>query len=251
MRKRSNFLVLVGVAVFLAGTTLTVLSMRGLPAHGSTPAAGEVVVAARAIPAGTTGATMVEQQLVRLATSPAHRPADAVVSLDDLDDVVLTSPLQAGEVLRLSQLAAGTGVPLPAGDQAITITIDSGAAAVAGYVKPGDTVDVYATIDKLSSPGVVTTALPCTELVAADVPVLDVSTVVPGYVQQPSPSGRPTPSSETVLLAATPRQAPQLVFMTTNEQIYLTKVPAGQAAPPLYQCIGTGQMVGSPSPGQG
>ena len=248
MKTKPNVLVVLGLAVFLVGSGFALLSMRHHTSTSQSSAAGaggEVVVAARDIPAGTSGAAMVEQQMVRLTGAPAHHYPDSVVSVTALDNQVVSVPVKAGDTLRVGELAAASTMPLPTGDQALTVTIGSGAAAVAGYLKPGDTVDVYATVSKLSAPSVLNAGVPCTELVAANVPVLDVSTVVPGYAQQPTPTGRATPPNVTVLLAATSDQAPQLVFMTTNESLYLAKVPAGQPAPPLYQCVGTGQLVGA------
>ena len=139
-------------------------------------------------------------------------------------------------------------VGLAVGHQAVAVTTPSPAAGLAAYLGPGDVVDVYATITHLSSPGggaaeASAAPVPCTVLVAADVPVIDVSQQVPEYKGHSSSTGRQLPTSVTVLLSATTAQAPGLVFAAGNESIYLTEVPGGQAPAPAGTCVGTGQVL--------
>lgn len=148
----------------------------------------------------------------------------------------------AGPVVSTSE------VGLTLGHQAVAVTTPSPAAGLAAYLGPGDVVDVYATITHLSSAGGSGAAgssapLPCTVLVAADVPVIDVSLQVPEFKGHASSTGRQLPSSVTVLLSATTAQAPALVFAAGNESIYLTQVPGGQAPAPAGTCVGTGQVL--------
>jgi hypothetical protein len=144
--------------------------------------------------------------------------------------------------------ASTSEVGLTAGHQAVAVTTPSPAAGLAAYLGPGDVVDVYATITHLSSAGPgpaagSTAPVPCTVLVAADVPVIDVSLQVPEFKGHQSSAGRPLPGSLTVLLSATTAQAPALVFAAGNESIYLTQVPGGTAAAPAGTCVGTVQVL--------
>lgn len=147
-----------------------------------------------------------------------------------------------------SPVVSTSEVSLALGHQAVAVTTPSPAAGLAAYLGPGDVVDVYATITHLSSPGGGAGAgpsapVPCTVLVAADVPVIDVSLQVPEFKGHVSSVGRQLPTSVTVLLSATTAQAPALVFAAGNESIYLTQVPGGQAPAPAGTCVGTGQVL--------
>jgi hypothetical protein len=166
------------------------------------------------------------------------------------------SAASRGRVAASTATTAGTAptistseVGLAPGHQAVAVTTPSPAAGLAAYLGPGDVVDVYATITHLSSLGGAASPpspapVPCTVLVATDVPVIDVSLQVPEFKGHQSSTGRPLPSSVTVLLAATTAQAPALVFAAGNESVYLTEVPNGQAPAPAGSCVGTGQVLG-------
>ena len=155
--------------------------------------------------------------------------------------VAASAPVASGGT---APLISTSEVALAAGHQAVAITTASPAAGLAAYVGPGDVVDVYATITHLSSPGGGSSAgsasVPCTVLVASDVPVIDVSLQLPEFKGHQSMAGRQLPTSVTVLLSATTAQAPALVFAAGNESIYLTQVPNALAAAPAGTCVGTG-----------
>lgn len=133
----------------------------------------------------------------------------------------LGSAVKEGRVVNTSELA------IPPGDQAVAVTPATGTAGLAGYLGPGDVVDVYATYRVAGAP---TLSLPCASLVAAGVPVLDVSVQTPEYKGHAGAT-RSVPGSVTVLLAATSAQSPPLVFAAQNAQIYLTEIPAGTVSP--------------------
>ena len=94
---------------------------------------------------------------------------------------------------------------------------------VAGYVAAGDHVDVYASMSKQSPARV--------KLVLPDVEVLDVSIEVAPRRSSAEDGERPSGSEVTYLLALDPVQAERVIFLTSNESLYLTLVPKG--APPV------------------
>lgn len=138
-----------------------------------------------------------------------------------------TAPPVTGTALKPAQPINTSEVAIPPGDQAVAVTPATGTAALAGYLGPGDVVDVYATNKAVAVPAA---ALPCATLVAAGVPVLDVSVQSPEYKGHVG-GARSVPGTVTVLLAATAAQGPPLVFAALNEQVYLAEVPSGGTAP--------------------
>ena len=173
------------------------------------------------------------------------RPASAASRGHVLAASSSTPAGAAGSVVSTSE------VGLAPGHQAVAVTTPSPAAGLAAYLGPGDVVDVYATITHLSSAGGGSASdssapVPCTVLVAADVPVIDVSLQVPEFKAHESSTGRQLPTSVTVLLSATTAQAPALVFAAGNESIYLAEVPTGLAPAPAGTCVGTGRVLTGP-----
>ena len=136
--------------------------------------------------------------------------------------------------VRPAQAVNTSEVAIPPGDQAVAVTPATGTAALAGYLGPGDVVDVYATSKVAGGP---TLVLPCATLVAAGVPVLDVSVQTPEYKGHAG-AARSVPGSVTVLLAAAAAQSAPLVYAAQNEQVYLTEVPTGGGAPSAGSCTG-------------
>lgn len=131
-----------------------------------------------------------------------------------------TTTVQKGTVV----IPAVTGTPVPT-----TFTIPEGKQAVAiqtpfvnglaGYAKPGDLVNVYATLEK-GSPNP-DTPPPLAKLTLSAVEVLAVNGPGPG-------SGT---GNTTYLLALDAAQAEQAIFLARFESIWLTLVPEGQPAP--------------------
>lgn len=109
-----------------------------------------VLVAKEAIPANTSGESIVEkglferQQLPQRAVAPGAFAGEA-----ELQEKVLEADLPAGQQLVEAQFVQrGTeGVlEIPPGMRAFSITIDR-SHAVAGMIKPGDFVDIIATFE--------------------------------------------------------------------------------------------------------
>ncbi len=253
MKRQTLILVLIGVVLFIAGGGIAFATVEaGSKNHtptGPTVAAANtpVVVATKAIPAGTTGQTMVAQGLVSIQLIPQKRYSDIDLnSVQALNDEVLTRSVPRGAAVTATDLtASASSLSLPKGMQGITIQT-TGVAGLAGYLQPGSDVDIYANVTKVSSAS--TLAIPCTELAMSNVEVLDVSSIVPplGDHQNSLTGGRTAPSDLTLLLAVTPQQARVLTFMSLNETLSVTQTQRGVVDPPVGQCIGTAQTSVAP-----
>ncbi|MGH9301316.1 MAG: Flp pilus assembly protein CpaB [Acidimicrobiales bacterium] len=256
MKQRANVLIAIGVAVFLVGGALVLGALHS--SNGTTTASKSVIntgapvlVATQNLPAGASGTAIVNHHFVSLKVIPAgQRHTDDLTSLAALGNQTLAANVASGHVIQASDLkaAAATSLSVPAGDQSVAVTLPTGQAGVAGYINPGDQVNVYANITKPSVGGTGNTNLPipCTQLIASNVPVLDVSNHIPDYSSAPSPAGRAVPANLTFLLAVNPGQAQAIVFMASNESLYLAKSASGQAPAPSGHCTGTTQLVSQP-----
>lgn len=263
--KRSlNLILLVSVATAIIGGVLVAIFVSN-SGGGTTPAAlgpdVQVLVAKKAIPAGTTGAPLNDAVEVRTVKASA-RLADALVALTDLQDRTTAVQISQGDQLRSTYFAArtlrGTSISVPEGTTALAITVDTTPGG-AGYIGRDDFVDVYGLYTSaadgarpapgtLTPPGNGTIRCPdqsldpkatnsvCTaKLLLSNVRVLERSfeqapigvatppTTVAG--QQASvlrPAGTTT---ITFLVAAAPGDAEKLVFFATYEKIYLALKP--------------------------
>lgn len=236
MAKRSTMLIVIGVAVFVLGAAVVVVSLHA-HANGTTKAevTGDsgldtaVVVATSSVAAGTSGESLIESKSVALEPVPAREfSADDLTSLASLEQESLLRSLPAGTPVQASDLSADTG-PLtpPSGYESIALTLDNGASGLAGYLQPGSDVDVYANVIKASNTVNGSVQLPCVALVAPSVEVLDVSDEVPAYRSDPVVGGRSVPDSITVLVSVSPTLAPSMVYYAENDQLYL--VASGQS----------------------
>ena len=142
------------------------------------PANISAVVAKSAIPAGTTGQEMIANKLVALELIPSKSfsPSD-LTSVQTLADEVLTAPRPKGAGREYDRAHRQHGRDLDSsGLDAMTVTI-SGAQDLAGYLQPGNQVDIYANITKVSTGSTGASAaipIPCTELAMTNIDVMDV-----------------------------------------------------------------------------
>lgn len=169
--RRSTQMLLLGVAVFVVGTAVVFMALRGNSGDDSAQpptvpttsvAAGKVVVPAAGTPAVTT-------------------------------------------------------FTIPPGKQAVAVQV-AYVAGLAGYAKPGDLVNVYATVEKGQPNG--ETKPPLAKLVLPAVEVLAVTGPGPGVGA----------GNTTYLLALDASQAEQAIFFARFETLWMTLVPKGQAS---------------------
>ncbi len=255
--KRTNLVILLGLVALVAGGSLAVAVARrhhpgpaGVAAQSGDGASVAVVVAAEPIAQGGSGDDLIARGSVRLDDVPAsQRQPDALDSLDQLRGRVLVAPVATGSQVRSADLQAPVRtVSVPSGLQAVAVSvpfINGGA----GYVRVGDLVNVYANITDAGKPAA------CTELLVPDVQVLDVNQEVAPQVGTPEPGNptnlatttvRPGGTSLTYLLAVGPAQAQDIIFMASNESLYLTLTQKGQPAPSALPCAGYPQLQKKP-----
>jgi len=255
VKKQTLILVAIGVLLFLAGSVIAFASVEGVSkrtgssADSVVPTVTSVVVAKANIPAGTTGNSMVSNNLVAIEPIPAKdATATDLGSLTGLSNQVLTQSVKKGQAIGTGELSASTSsISVPTGLNAVTVTLN-GTQGLAGYLEPGARVDVYANITKAStdSGASSTLPLPCTELAMANVQVLDVESASPTYASHPTSAGRTIPASETILLAVSPSQARSIEFLSQNESISLVQTQQDASPPAVDQCVGTDQTTGAP-----
>jgi len=230
--KRSNLLVIVALAVFLLGGAVVMLVLRNSDSNGGSAAAAAgvsgdetIVVATKSIDPGTSGSDLVSSGAVRVKTvPPGGRAGDAIGSTGELVGKVVSVGVKSGDQLRVSMLRSETlrsqSIHIPDGKQAVAVQLDFVPGA-AGYVGPGDQVNVYANVkgDK-----------PFTRLLLSNVDVLDVSTEIAPRRAADEANAPPRASTQAVtfLLALDANQAERVICATTNDQLYATLVPKGQ-----------------------
>ena len=148
-------ILIVALALTFGGSAAVGVNM--LRKKDDTPKAATtaVVVAAAEIPqAGT-----VERDKVKLVEYPRDLvPPGSLTSLDEAVDRAALVPLFKDEVLVDSKLAAksagrGLGTIIPPGMRAFTIQTPNVAASVAGFILPGNKVDVLLTMNGRDNDG--------------------------------------------------------------------------------------------------
>jgi hypothetical protein len=100
--KRTAFVLAVGIAIGAAAVgAAAYLGHHGKSVKGSTEP-GTVLVATRLIPKGTSGSSIAEQNLFRVATIPKEQMAPTAIS----DPGVLLGRITAADIFPNEQLAA-------------------------------------------------------------------------------------------------------------------------------------------------
>lgn len=148
MRRR---ITLTAVALLLAlfGTALIFNYSAGRPAPAAAAEKQAVVlVATKMIPAGTTGRQALEQKLVALKEVPARLvPPGALVDIAPVQDQETATDLQPGEMLlpaRFLDTTVAGSMEIPDDKVAISVQV-ADPQRVAGFVRPGSEVAVFAT----------------------------------------------------------------------------------------------------------
>jgi pilus assembly protein CpaB len=238
MKSRSTTIIGAGVAVAVLGAALVFLYAHNLQGSASAATANNVgaYVVTAAIPNGTKG-TAVSTYVKGLAIPAAARPADALTSISQIADLQALRTINVGEVIATSQFgAAGTvsasastnGLAIPAGKNAITVTAPV-PQAVAGFVSPGDLVNLYMTT-KIGDPGA--------RLLLSNVTVLAIVPANTPKVAVPAP----VTTDVFFTLALSPQDAEKVVFAQTYEALWYGLVhpgdgpatTAGQAVKSLF-----------------
>jgi pilus assembly protein CpaB len=144
--------ILVSVLLALFGTAAVLIYVKQADDRALANASPVTVLIARErVPAGTTGESIKARDLVQPVRMPAGSvPLDEVLTgiPEELDKLVVTSDLQPGQLVLRRMFSQSTrtagGLAIPEGKVAVSVEA-SMAEQVAGYVRPGSQVAVYAT----------------------------------------------------------------------------------------------------------
>jgi pilus assembly protein CpaB len=146
MRVDRRFVVVVSISLVWAAVVVGVFYRLASGAGARAEAQKQIVVAARALPAGA----MIDRDALKMRSVPESMvPPGAFARLDDVLDRPVVSPIQAEEAVVEARIAAkgsGTGLAplIPSGMRAISVRVND-VAGVAGFVLPGMRVDVLFT----------------------------------------------------------------------------------------------------------
>ncbi|MEN8144366.1 MAG: Flp pilus assembly protein CpaB [Gemmatimonadota bacterium] len=212
MRRRRMFIVLLlalvsGVAA--AYLALNVLNQRESPIATTRANLSEVVVAARDLPLGS----VLTAQDIKLVEWPGNTlPVGYSSSTEEVLGRGLITPVAENEPLLSTKMAlaeAGGGLPIviPEGQRAVSVQVDE-VVAVAGFVLPGNRVDVLVTLDQATY-----SDNPITKLIMQNIAVLSA-----GQIIAQDANGTPQVVSTSTLLV-TPEEAERLVLAATKGRI--------------------------------
>jgi Flp pilus assembly protein CpaB len=245
--RRSNLLVLAGIAFFVVGVVIVALLSRD-DGNGPSTAAGtvDVLVAKEDIPAGTNGDDAITKVEVRRVNASDRQP-DALSTPSQLSNQIFTLKFSKNEQVRSGGLkvrSISPSVQVPEGKEAVAVDVPF-VAGGAGYLAPGDLVNVYQVIPgPVQNVGGGTAELPYstprTQLLLTNVRVIDVQQQVAalsGTTPATTQTGivsRPTGTAErlTVLLALDAIDAEKVIFGSATDAInlYFTRVGDKAAA---------------------
>jgi Flp pilus assembly protein CpaB len=233
MAKRSNLIVIIGLAVFVAGAAATFLIVRNDDGSSGTKNGTPVLVAEQAIPAGTTGGNAVEQGLVKSqSVDLAAKPATALTDPAQLVGKTAVASVPEGSILTEDQFTIPQTrlgqLDIPEGKTALAVQLNW-VQGVGGFVGSGDRIDIYGVVKEgpAAPPGA-----PFAKLVMQNTEVLNVN-----LNAQSAAAGTPVGdgTKPIFVLAVTPQEAEHLVFLSSFQQLYFSLVsndaPAVGATP--------------------
>jgi Flp pilus assembly protein CpaB len=246
VRRRSNLLVLLGVASFVLGLVAVYLITADDDAGGGGSANRvPVLVAEGDLSAGALGEDVITAEGVRVIEVDAERRApDALTSPSQLSGARLTSTFVDGEQIRSAgvQSLGGARAEIPEGLEAVALDIGF-VAGGANTIIPGDRVNVFlngtfTTVATGAANPVAGTASGV-QLLLTNVLVLDVQQGTPSLTISQSSDGAAgtNPGSLTVVVAVDTVDAEKVIFgsATPGSALYLSRVRIdgdGNPAPP-------------------
>lgn len=213
MNRGTRTLIVIAVAVVVAtlATMAVYRAVQQIPERVVERPGVPVVVAARNLPVGTS----LSAADLRVAQWPASSPlpgafttVDAVLSRGLIADMIENEPVTAG---KLAPIEAGAGLPpiIPPGMRAISVQVNE-VIGVAGFVTPGNRVDVVATINRNNND--------MSRVVVSNVKVLAAGT---RYDQQRAQKGEAMETTVVTLLV-TPQDGERIALATVDGKVHLT-----------------------------
>jgi pilus assembly protein CpaB len=223
---RSRIFAVLAIAILAGGGlaygTYNVINAQPVKAAAPTPTQ-PVVVAAADLPLG---AELKADDLRTVNFPKGQAPEGAFEKVSDLVGRGVISPLVRNEVVIPAKLAtkeAGVGLPpvIPDGMRAVSVRVNE-VIGVAGYVLPGNRVDVLATASPTDAHQDTTT-----KVILANVQVLTAGT----RMEQDQEKGKPMQVTVVTLLVF-PDQAERLALASTEGKIQLAlRNPLDKSAP--------------------
>jgi pilus assembly protein CpaB len=213
MNRGMRTLIVVTVAVVVAtlATLAVYRAVRQVPVRQVEAPGTPVVVAARRLPIGT----LLTRADVKTAEWPVnHSIEGGFATVDDVLERGLIADMVANEPVTPEKLApaeAGGGLPpiIPAGMRAMSVAVNE-VVGVAGFVTPGNHVDVVATMSRDENS--------VSRVVVSNVKVLASGT---RYDQERSRSGEAMQSTVVTLLV-TPEDGERIALASVEGKLHLT-----------------------------
>jgi Flp pilus assembly protein CpaB len=228
VRRRSNLLVLLGIAFFVVGGVIVFLLTGDEDGGGDgTPAPATVIVGSEDIPAGSLADDLLAAgKLTSIEIPASELSPGAIQSLNQLAGAEFVQGFAADQQITSSGLQLQNRTfEIPEGFEAVAVQADF-VAGGAGYVNPGDLINLY---------GLYATAIgerltPRAELLLTNVEVLDVDLSIPprrgtgtSNADGTQVSGqRASGSSVTYLLALRTDDAEKAIFTAEYASFYVT-----------------------------
>lgn len=239
MNRGTRTLIVIAVAVLVA--TLATMAMyravQNIPIREVERAGVPVVVAARQLPIGT----KLSAADLRVATWPASNPVpggfptiEAVLERGLIGDMVENEPITPG---KLAATEAGSGLPpiIPPGMRAIAMQVNE-VIGVAGFVSPGNHVDVVATISKND--------INMSRVVVNNVRVLAAGT----RIDQQKAQGGEVLQTTVVTLLVTPAESERIALASVEGKLHLTLRNPLDGEATQTPGIRVNALLGSPDP---
>ncbi len=208
------------LAALLTYFYLSKLQQQAVP--GKVAQNVELVTPLRNITAGT---VIRSEMLGTIEVPEGEVPATAVRSTTDITGQIAVVDLTAGQPIKRNQVQAPTRLSyrVPKGMRAVTVAIDP-VVGVAGFLKPGDRVDVIATFD-INDVTVTRTVLQNVELLAIGTTAISTTPEKPaaeGKEAQAKPAAKEQPNAT---LAVDPEQAQKLILSDMRGKLRLALRP--------------------------
>lgn len=233
MRRRSNLLVLLGMAFFVVGGIIVYL-LTDDEGGGGGGAAGPatVIVGTEDIPAGSLADDLIAAgKLTSIEIPAGELSPGAIQSLNQLEGAEFIQGFAADQQITSSGLQLqNRAFVIPEGFEAVAVQIDF-VPGGAGYVHAGDLINLYG----LYATAVADRPAPRAELLLTNVEVLDVDLSIPprrgtGSTDGNATTQRASSTAVTYLLALRTDDAEKLIFTTQFAEFYAT-LTADEAAP--------------------
>jgi pilus assembly protein CpaB len=237
---RNRIFAVLAIAVLAGGSLAygTYNFMQAAPAPAAAMQTQPVVVAAADLHIGT---AIAREDLQVIDFPQGAAPEGSFSQPDELVGRGLIVPLVKNEPVLPAKLAskeAGAGLPpvIPEGMRAVSVRVNE-VVGVAGYVLPGNRVDVVATASPTES-----RSDTMSKVVLANVQVLTAGT----RMEQSQDDNKPTQVTVVTLLV-NPEQAERLALASTEGKIQLAlRNPLDQGAPETPGVRAAGLMGGKP-----